>query len=583
MNEILRELVKKYFKTKSYNKIIELKNKNIEDFENDEILLESLCLSYFALGDGDNTENYCIKLLKLNKKHIGANYFLAKIYRQRDIDLSIEYYKKAVNLSDFSIQYAKEYANFLSSLSLNEESIDILKKLIKKYPNETSLEIDLAKSFENNGDFEKSEKILKKFLSMDIFQNKMHALCNLLATTYYNANKFELAKEYYKKSYELNPENSEAILNHAVLLQTLGDFKEAEIILNKLISIKPSGEAFRLISLGRAFKSIDEDQVKKMLLFSKNKLTNNEETSLNFALGKVYEDIKDYKNSALHYKKGNSLKRSIFSGYNIQDEINIFNDLNQIFNENLFNKFKGVCSTGSGNIFIVGMPRSGTTLLEQILSSHKDIFGAGELNIITESVDKILKTFSIKNFKEKIKNLQEEEVLNISNNIKNTFKKNFNVKAKYIIDKNPLNFRNLGIIKLCLPEAKIIHIKRDQNDNCLSIYKNFFFLNVMPWSYDLNELKQYYLAYNNYMKIFKNKIKDNLIEINYEDLISNSNDETRKILNFLNLDWDPNCEKFYENKRVVKTASFNKVRKGIYKTSNKKWLEYKKYFKELFV
>ena len=583
MNEILRELVKKYFKKKSYNKIIELKNKNIEDFENDEILLESLCLSYFALGDGDNTENYCTKLLKLNKKHIGANYFLAKIYRLRDIDLSIKYYKKSVDLSDFSIQYAREYANFLSSLSLNEESIDILKKLIKKYPNETSLEIDLAKSFENNGDFEKSEKILKKYLSMDIFQNKRHALCNLLATTYYNANKFELAKEYYKKSYELNPENSEAILNHAVLLQTLGDFKEAEIILNKLISIKPSGEAFRLISLGRAFKSIDEDQVKKMLLFSKNKLTNNEETSLNFALGKVYEDIKDYKNSALHYKKGNSLKRSIFQGYNIQDEINIFNDLNQIFNENLFNKFKGVCSAGSGNIFIVGMPRSGTTLLEQILSSHKDIFGAGELNIITESADKILKTFSFKNFKEKIKNLRKEEVLNISNNIKNTFKKNFNVKAKYIIDKNPLNFRNLGIIKLCLPEAKIIHIKRDQNDNCLSIYKNFFFLNVMPWSYDLNELKQYYLAYDNYMKIFKNKIKDNLIEINYEDLISNSNDETRKILNFLNLDWDPNCEKFYENKRVVKTASFNQVRKGIYKTSNKKWLEFKKYFKELFV
>ena len=585
MIENLIILVQKYFKKKEFQKILELSKKNKDLFNENETLLESLCLSYFYLSNYEKSEEYCKKILNKNENHIGANFFLAKINRSKDLDLALNYYKKAIKLSGFSKVYVEEFVFFASSLGLYDDAINYSEELIKKNQNDINLKINLSQLHDKNGAHQKSIEILNEILNSNLLQDQEDKIYNLIATSYFNAEDFKSAEENFLKSYSLNPQNTEAILNHAILLQTLGDFEKSEEIINLAINQKPSAEAYRLITLGKKFKSKDDHYVHDMLTFSSNdKLNDNEKISINFALGKVFEDIKDYKKSSSYYLAGNKLKRSLFKGYDFKLEKDIFKKLRQAFSKEFFSKFSNKKPEKQNLIFIIGMPRSGTTLLEQMLSSHKDIYGAGELNIITESVDKVLKAFSFENYIRELKFINGEKISELFNHIKLKFGEIYKqTSKKYIIDKNPLNYRNIGIIKLALPSAKIIHIQRDQNDNCLSIFKNYFHLDVMPWSYSTNEVREYYSEYKNFMSDFKNKLGNYIYDTSYENLTANTSDELKKILNFLELDWDPNCEKFYENKRAVKTASISQVRQGVYQTSKKKWIEFKNYLPDLFV
>ena len=217
------------------------------------------------------------------------------------------------------------------------------------------------------------------------------------------------------------------------------------------------------------------------------------------------------------------------------------------------------------------MPRSGTSLVEQILSSHSSVYGAGELQYLPDAV----KNEFFLNNKTIDDKIAQDKVFEIFNENVSTF----NCKEKYLTDKNPLNFLWIGFIKLIFPNSKIIHIKRDIKDNYFSLFKNTFDGN-MNWCYDKSDLLKYCQEYQEITNFWNQIMPDFILNIEYENIISNTKNEVNKILEFCNLPWEDNCLKFYKTKRAIKTVSSAQARRPIYKSSVKFYKNYEKFLKE---
>ena len=227
------------------------------------------------------------------------------------------------------------------------------------------------------------------------------------------------------------------------------------------------------------------------------------------------------------------------------------------------------------------MPRSGTTLLEQILASHSKVFGADEVLFIPKLINKYFNQNNINLFlqgkfnfeKSNLKKMGEEYIM-----LMNALSKN----SKRTTDKLPANFLNIGLIKLILPKSKIIHCYRNPKDNIFSIFKNHFPGNKITFASDLRETVAYYNLYSDLMKFWNNLLPDFVLNIKYENLINNTEHEVRRILNFCDLDWENSCLKFYDTKRPVKSASDTQVRNKIYTSSINLWKKYEKFLNKYY-
>ena len=199
-------------------------------------------------------------------------------------------------------------------------------------------------------------------------------------------------------------------------------------------------------------------------------------------------------------------------------------------------------------IFICGMPRSGTTLVEQIISSHKKVYGAGELPFLT---DNIFDNFFYEDIPNKQKIIEHQNSL--KNLINDKYFENlslFNINENILTDKAPLNFKWIGFIKIFFPNSKIIHCKRDPKDNCLSIYKNNFSSQAMNWAFDQKDISNYYNNYNFLMKFWYSKIPEFIHTVEYEKLVSDKKNEIEKLLEFCELEWDDNCFNHHKNTKT---------------------------------
>ncbi len=227
------------------------------------------------------------------------------------------------------------------------------------------------------------------------------------------------------------------------------------------------------------------------------------------------------------------------------------------------------------------MPRSCTTLVEQILSSHSEVYGAEEV----EFIPSLLK----KNFGDKNPRLFFEGIINFDKDNLKKIGEEYIVKmrsisndAKKTTDKLPINFLYIGFIKLILPNSKIVHCHRNVKDNCFSIFKNQFGSGKIKFAYDMNEIVAYYNLYENLMKYWTKLLPSFLYDIKYEDLISNTKIEIQKLLKYCNLNWSDDCLNFHNNKRLIKSASDIQVRRKIYSSSIDSWKNYEKYLSEYF-
>jgi len=303
-------------------------------------------------------------------------------------------------------------------------------------------------------------------------------------------------------------------------------------------------------------------------------LDDNQKINIYFAIAKAFEDLEDYENSFKYIKLGNDLKFKN-SNYNIKNDFEKTERIKKVFEKINFNE-KPKYTEKIEPIFIIGMPRSGTTLVEQIISSHKDVQGLGELNLYNNiSNNKFLEKNIFTNLE-----LSQAHIKEITKNYINLLS-NYEVQTNKFTDKTLLNFNWVGLIKLCFPNAKIINCLRNPKDNLLSIYKNLFD-HEGAWCYDEDSLVKYYKLYKDIINFWQTKLPNYIYEIKYEDLINNPKFEINNLLKFCDLDWDNNCLEFNNNKTSIKTLSVKQARSKMYKTSINSFNNYKRYSENLF-
>jgi len=431
-----------------------------------------------------------------------------------------------------------------------------------------------------------TEKFLKNFNEAEvIFKESIKANPSYVNTFINYGNlKRELrntkqAIELYKKALKIDENHIVLNLTISSAYISMGSFEEAKIHLKKVISVTP-GDIMARKMLDDLME--DKNSKKEHIKFLENKLkkkakNQNEEIELFFSLSKAYEDKGNYEKAFFFMEKGNNIKRKKID-YSIDEEQHFFEEIKKLFKDCNFNNTTKKIFNDKKIIFILGMPRSGTTLTEQILSTHKNVYGCGELsflrNIILENF------YSQKSFSKKdIENIIIENIESISNKYIDLLK-NYKIDEYYVIDKAPLNFQWIGFIKIFFPQSKIIHCKRDPKDNCLSLYKNSFASNDINWSYNKEELIKYYELYEDLMNFWKSKFPDFIYDIDYEEIVADQETVTKKLLKFCELSWDPNCLEYYEyNKKQIDTFSTIQARKPIYKSSVKLFNKYSKYLK----
>ena len=287
---------------------------------------------------------------------------------------------------------------------------------------------------------------------------------------------------------------------------------------------------------------------------------------LNFAIAKSFEDQREY-NVALNYlDEGNKLKRKSLINYKFDDEIYFFDKIKEI---KINSTLRVNAEPSKKLIFILGLPRSGTTLAHQIISGSSNVFGAGELSYFNY----------LKNSK-KINSIIEENNKPLIDEIRHNFLNKINelnITEEIIVDKTPENFMWIGLIKLIFPEAKIIHCRRQIKDTALSIYKNLFHGSAYSWSYNKDELTNYIKLYLNIIDFWDNKFPQDIFHSNYETLVKNPEIESKKIFNFCGLKWDNKFLNIEKSKTPINTLSSTQARKPIYNKS----IDYYKNFENL--
>ena len=400
----------------------------------------------------------------------------------------------------------------------------------------------------------------------------------LLSTALFRTDRYKEAIDIYNDILKVEPKNTDVMLSMGHLYKTSGEINKSIDSYQKAYKTdKYFGDSYWSLANLKTYEFTDKE-VSSMKQMVKDKYVDEEEKAfMHFALGKAYEDREKFNLSFEHYKAGNQIKKNK-ALFNIDDFERDCNNQKDVCTNELFEMKKDWGSENKAPIFILGLPRVGSTLIEQILSSHSMVEATHELpNIIstalrlnerkaqdiTSRYPDILLSLSAPQLKMiGDKYISDSEV--------------FRTGKQYFLDKMPNNFRHIGLIKLILPNAKIIDIRRSSMSACFACYKQLF-AEGQEFTYDLKDLAGYY---NNYVELMGhwNKVLPNqILSINYEDVVNNFEESVNEILKYCEIPFETECLEFYKSKRSVKTPSAEQVRQPIYKSGMDYWKNYETY------
>ena len=456
-------------------------------------------------------------------------------------------------------------------------SINYFNKAIEFEPNNIAAINNLANSYKALSKFDIAEKLYLKTLKIN---SKYIKALNNYANLKQQIGDFNGSIEFYLKALEIKPNQIIILFSLASAYQEIGNFKKCKEIANKVLTIEPKNTSVhKLISSIINYKN-ENDHLIVMENLSKDKTLKSEQLiDLSFALGKAYEDIENYEKSFENLEKGNKLKKTKIN-YKINNQVKLFESITKTFNELDLENLKQT-SKNKSIIFICGMPRSGTTLIEQIIAAHPQVNGAGELIYLQN----LIKKNFIENFK-----LNKQKIINEASSNNNIIESKYfelldfhKFNSKLITDKAPQNFRWIGFIKIFFPNSKIIHCNRNAKDNCLSLFKNNFASSHMDWTYDQKDIAEYYNLYYDLMKFWNKKLPNDIYNANYERIVQNKEIEIKKLIEFCGLKWDSACLNHHKHiKTPISTVSVVQARKPIYSSSLNSNNKYSKYLNGLY-
>ena len=476
--------------------------------------------------------------LKLSPNYVNALLGLGDVYKyERDFNQAILVLKQVVALQpDHAMAYLSiSYSNMQLGNYLESEKACL--KALKIEPNFTQAQDYLGEIYNAKGEVDKAKKHFEQQIN-DNRQNikALYSLGNLLKSQ----GNMALSASYYKKSLMINPLFSQAHFTYASV---------------------------------HKYENVDDEHIKMMLdILSKGNLDEASKIHLSFALAKAYEDAQSYTKAFTFLKKGNDLRFRKFN-YKIEADEKFINNIIRIFNKGSIEAHQVSQQQTDKPIFIVGMPRSGTSLVERIISTHSKVFGAGELDYFFKlGTNDLISQESNFLYKE-LESYPKDIFKNIGDTYLSQISK-INPEAKHITDKLPFNMLLVGLIKTVFPNAIIIHCNREPIDNCLSIYKKNFATDNYRFAYNLETLGKFHNLYKTLMQHWQDTFPNSVYQVHYEKLVSNPEQEIRDLIQACGLEWQETCLEFNKNKTIVKTASAAQVIKPIYKSSVKLWKHY---------
>jgi tetratricopeptide (TPR) repeat protein len=355
-------------------------------------------------------------------------------------------------------------------------------------------------------------------------------------------------------------------------LITLGRIAEGRKAIERAIELSPTEAEFhRNLAMARRFVPGDS-RLQAMEELGRNpSLRESQRMTLQFALGKAYADLGRREDALHHLIEANAIKRGKIK-YDEKAALAQLDRIKEVFTRDLMRRKAGHGAPSDVPVFILGMPRSGSTLIEQILASHPDVFGAGELGTLGEMVVLFCRsTTPPTRFTEIVVDMPPERLGELGARYVDSVRA-LAPKATRITDKSLLNYRMAGLIHLALPGARIIHSRRDPLDNCLSCFEREFARDNQPFTYDLAELGRYYRTYDALMAHWREVLPEGvMLDVQYEELVGDFESQARRIVAHCGLDWDERCRAFHKTERPVKTASVTQVREPLYRSSVGRW------------
>jgi tetratricopeptide (TPR) repeat protein len=484
---------------------------------------------------------------------------------------AIKHYERALAIKPDFLEAHHNLGNALRKLNRHQEAIAHYVKALAIAPSRrTEVHNNLGISLQALGRHQEAIGQYQQALKLD---GNSAEVRNNLATALQGLGQFEAAIAGYQAALAVKPDHAEAHNNIGVVLQALGRLEEASQAYERATKLAPANTEFQLnFANSRRFAAADARLTALHALENaRTSLSTEQQIPLYFALGKAYTDLGEHSRSFGYLLKGNALKRAELS-YDEAATLKRFERIQMTFTRELLREKSGAGDPSRVPVFVLGMPRSGTTLVEQILASHSKVFGAGELDAFGRAVASMASANGTP-FPELASTISAEALRSLGGGYVERLSR-APAAAERVVDKMPSNFSFAGLIHLALPHARIIHTRRDPLDTCLSCF-SILFTSEHAHAYDLGELGRFYRAYAELMAHWRNVLPAGvMLEVQYEDVVDDLEGQARNIIAHCGLDWEDSCLAFHETQRPVETASARQVRQPIYRSSVGRWRSY---------
>jgi tetratricopeptide (TPR) repeat protein len=482
--------------------------------------------------------------------------------------------RKAIQQNPHYIEAHNNLAQLLSSQKNEVEALRILAEALKFAPENVQILLITAQIQLRRNNLPAAEQASRLALKQE--PENADALI-VLGQVLHETDRYAEALDVLDRALKKAPENSEALNFYGVALKSVGRLDEAREHILKALELNDAmyGAYANLNDLLDFSAGIGEELFNRMEAIFESVPNPEAEAflALHFAYAKALDDRGQHEKALDHYVTGGRMKRAQLE-YNESDTHGFFDSIRAAFPKEVFENRKFAGLDDDRPVFIVGMPRSGSTLVEQILSSHPDVFGAGEVKYLARALGQLRDRFpSLPKYPEMTAKITPAQLGIVAQNYQQSLVQGAG-EAKRITDKLLTNYFFLGLINLLFPKAKVIHTRRDPVDTCLSGFTKLF-KDDMPHSYDLGELGRYYGKYREIMEHWENVLPEGFMTtVVYEDVVADTEKEAKRLIEFLDLPWNATCVEFHKSDRPVKTASVAQVRKPIYTTSLQRWKKY---------
>ncbi|GMW05322.1 MAG: hypothetical protein AMXMBFR8_01190 [Nevskiales bacterium] len=523
-------------------------------------------------GQYEAAEKDCRRILRFRPRHVEANLCLGALHqRARRFEDSIDHFRKVLALAPDHVPAHANLADSLMELERYDDAWDVIDHALKVKADSTVAERSLGGACFRLCRYEDAVACYRRALATEPDEFRNH-LGLAMALRYLGHAEEALAA--YDKAITLRPGDPDILRSRGHVLSDLGRLEDAAAAYRASIRLKPAARTYELLASTRKHVRYDAEIKAMEALHDRPTTSPDERMIYAFGLGKAFEDLRDYDKAFSYFAGANRQRRSI-KPYTPASDDAFFARLEATFSAQFLAQHQGLGRSDATPIFILGMPRSGTSLVEQILASHPMVHGGGELPDLP-----MICTAAMKDMPASVERLQAPDWQRLADRYLARLRAR-NASKPHVTDKMPFNFLRIGMIATMLPNARIIHLRRDPVDTCLSGFKYLFATAGMEWTYDLADLGHYYALYRDLMAHWRRVLPGKIVDVQYEDLVAQPEAGIRALLDAIGLPFDAGCLAFHQTKHAVRTRSATQVRQPIYGSSVQAWRRYEQHLRPL--